>query len=173
MKENISFYHVYSGTLNPCSVDKESYKKAQHSWLCSQCLSPRESWETVDFEIQESAPDDPPLNFVNGCGLGVVRRDFLEELGLQVVQRDLYLGNLRGPNGALIENWMTFRGKQRVIIRGSTNVSFRRCTECSRIVYFAMGKRYLFPSPSENADIFGSDLYGLVLRQQASSRKLA
>jgi hypothetical protein len=125
---------------------------------------------SVDATIQEPVPADPPLNFINGCSLGVVRRDFLEELGMDIVHNYLFIGDLFGPDGHSIENWLTFRGKLRLIIRGTKNVSYRQCSECGRVVYFAMGKRYLYPAPPEHVELFESHLNGLILHENLFSR---
>lgn len=91
-------------------------------------------------------------------------------LSKDAVQRDLYLGNVFGPNGNVLDDWVTFRGRHRVIVRGSKNVSYRKCNVCGRHVYFAMGSRYLFPQPTSDASIQESDLFGLVVTPQVMAR---
>lgn len=54
---------------------------------------------------------------------------------------DLWLGNVFDFEGRCIDDWKTFRGRHRLIVRGSKNVSYRQCVECGRYVFFAMGNR--------------------------------
>ena len=107
--------------------------------------------------------DDAPLTFVMGAGVPIILRRFLDALGAEIIERDLALGAVLDPRGEPVQDWVTFCGRRRLIIRGSKNVSYRECGDCGRHVYFAMGKRYLFPSPPNDATIFESDLFGLVV----------
>jgi hypothetical protein len=93
----------------------------------------------------------------------MARRELIDAFAPERVQADLILGRVFGPSGKMMMDWVTVRGRQRLIIRGSTNVSYRRCDLCRRHVYFAMGKRYLFPAPDADFLISESDLYGLVV----------
>jgi hypothetical protein len=71
----------------------------------------------------------------------------------QVVERDLSLGAVYGPDGTALPHLATFIGRHRVIVRGSENVKSRRCEQCGRVAYYASGKRYLFPAPRDDADL--------------------
>ena len=159
------FVCLQSTTMNPCFLAEDAYAEAKRSWLCSGCCSPKPGFGAVDARLQE-APKDKPLNFVMGCGLPVAYGKFLDRLGESLVERDLSLGQVFGPDGTRLEDWVTFRGRRRLIIRGSREVSYRRCTECGRDVYFAMGKRYLYPNPPQDVALFESDLFGLVLPEE-------
>ena len=144
---------------------KEHYEEAKRTWLCMGCLRPKQPFHGIDAHIQEQTPSDPPLNFVNGCGLGIIRTDFLNQLGSDVVARDLCIGRLLGPDKRQIEEWVTFRGRHSLIVRGSKNVACRHCTECGRFVYFAMGKKYLYPMPRRDVSVFDSGWGGLVVTE--------
>ena len=128
-------------------MSKAAYEEARLSWLCRGCLTPKACYTGIDVQLQQVPPLESDLNFVNGCGLGVARTDLLAKIGADVVKRDLYLGSVYGPGGDLIGDWSTFHGRHRLVIRGSRHVSFRKCEDCGRVVYFGMGKRYLFPMP--------------------------
>jgi hypothetical protein len=95
---------------------------------------------------------------------------FLDALGTDLIQRDLYLGRVYGPDGQELREWATLRGKHRLTVRGTKNVSYRRCAQCGRDVYFAMGKKYLYPGPPPDIAIFESDLCGLVLTEETFLR---
>lgn len=159
----LEFAHLYPVGVNPCTLEKNAYSKARATWLCPGCAAPKPGVGPVDLQIQEERPDDEPLAPVSGCGVMLARRDFLQTLGKEQIQADLMLGEVTGPSGKAMSDWSTVRGHRRLIVRGSEHVSYRRCELCGRHVYFAMGERYLFPSPRAGVGIFESDLYGLLI----------
>lgn len=166
------FFHLYPTGMHPCTPDKRTHAAAIKSWLCPGCGAPKSSVDTaIDIQIQESIPKDAPITFVSGCGLVLARSDFLEQLGETHVRTDLLLGKVSDPAGFVLPDWITLRARHRVIIRGSKNVSHRRCDICGRQVYFAMGAPYLFPAPV-GAFIYESDLYGLLIHPDLFSEKI-
>jgi hypothetical protein len=164
MTSSTLFYHIQSTTTTPCSLAKEEYTRAIEDWLCSGCTTHRPGDTGIDIQIQETVPANPPMNFVSGTGIGLAKLSFLESLGLEAIQQGLRLGNLFGPDRKSLDDWVTFRGLRRLIVRGSRSVSWRRCSTCGRVVYFAMGKRYLYPKPDDNTGVFESDLFGIIIR---------
>lgn len=98
--------------------------------------------------------------------LGLVHRKFLAELDNNVVARDLILGRVFLESGRCVDDWHTFRSRVRIIVRGSKNAGFRVCDECHQVCYSATGKRYLYPEPPTDCEIFESDLAGLVFRSE-------
>jgi len=157
------FIHLHPTGMSPCTLDKSALAQAKETWLCSGCGAPKPSVGSVDVQIQEDRPEDVPLTFVNGCGVILARRDFVDALGQAYVQANLLLGSVTGPAGETMTDWLTVRARHRVIVRGSKNVSHRCCDVCGRHVYFAMGGRYLFPAPPAEASICETDLYGLLV----------
>lgn len=157
------FVHLYPKGMNPCTLEKSAYSRAVETWLCTSCCAPKPTAGLIDVQIQEERPGDNPITFVSGCGVVLARSELLTALGPKRVHDDLLLGIVRGPSGQVMREWVTVRGRHRVIVRGSRNVSYRQCELCGRHVYFAMGARYLFPAPLGGASIYESDLYGLVV----------
>jgi hypothetical protein len=105
-----------------------------------------------------------------GTGVAVARKAALEALGDVVVARDLYIGRVFGPGGTLVHDWATYRGRYRIAIRGTEHVSHRVCESCGRSAYFAMGERHLYPLPPSDAQVFESDLFGMVLEPDLAER---
>lgn len=158
------FYHIQSATMNPCSLTSAAYDWAQENWLCGGCANAKPDALITKVRIHaEDCLEDSPLTFIHGTGVPIVSRSFLAALGGEVVKRDLILGELLDPDGNPLDDWVTFSGRVKLVVRGSKNVSYRTCENCGRHVYFAMGKRYLFPKPPNNVTIFESDLFGLIL----------
>jgi hypothetical protein len=163
-----TFIHLQSSTMEPCSTSRAFLEAA--TWVCAGCRMPRNVAENVSIVIDGSSLKAKLLTFVSGLSIGLMNEKLLGLLNPQYVSTDLILDPVYDLDGALIEEWKAFRAKERVIIRGSKNVTCRVCTECGRNVYFAMGKRYLSPAPSGKRWILGSDLYGLVIPQSDFDR---
>jgi len=164
------YYHVGSRTMNPCNMLKEVYAEARRTWLCQDCGSPRAgSSLPTEIPIQNNRVNDPPLNIIDGA-VGVIHRDLLNQIGEENVNRYLIVGNLVGSRGRLIHDWVTFRGRYQVIVRGTKEASWRRCSECLRVLYFSLDPTYLYPMPPADIDIFESDSWGLVMRPHIFER---
>jgi len=148
--------------MEPCSLQRDSYAAAKGTWLCSGCCSPRPGEYAIDAYIQDRAPAGP-LNLVNGCGLPMANRAFLMRFGEARVEQDLLVGKVFGPDGKEMREWVTFRGRHGLFVRGTEHVQQRRCEVCGRNLYFAMGRRYLYPEPRPEIRLFESNLFGLVL----------
>jgi len=164
------FYKLASSTMDPCTLIRPAYEEAARTWLCTGCAFPKPGVGQIDVRIQEEEPDKTALNFVSGCGLGIARKEFLFFLGEQAVTRDLQLGRVFGPDGRLLQDWATFNGRERIIVRGTEHAGVRRCSECGRRVYFAMSPFYLFPSPREDVSIFDSGNGGIVVSESLGRR---
>lgn len=154
----LEFFHLHPTGMSPCTLEKSALAQAKETWLCSGCGAPKPFVGSVAVHIQEDHPEDSPLTFVNGCGVILARRDLVDSLGQAHVQANLLLGEVRGASGEVMTDWLTVRARHRVIVRGSKNVSHRCCDMCGRHVYFAMGARYLFPTPQPRVSIYESDL---------------
>ena len=163
------YFHVYSATMNPCCMVKGVLEEAQRTWFCSGCCCPRPGFREIDAVIQEKRPE-PVLNGVAACGLGLAHIDFLAALGQDVVERDLHIGRVFDRNGDIINDWVTFRGRRKLIVRGRDHVGYRKCDQCGRSVYFAMGDPYLCPPPKRDDCVYESDLWGLVIPERLMGR---
>jgi hypothetical protein len=154
----LTFAHLYPTGMSPCTLQKEAYAEALNTWLCGDCGAPKPTVGAISVQIQEEEPHDSTLTFISGCGVLLARSAFLKMLGQERVQADLMLGAVNGPSGKISTHWVTVRGRRRLIVRGSKNVSYRRCGACGRHVYFAMGTHYLYPEPTAGVSIHESDL---------------
>jgi hypothetical protein len=160
------FFRLSSAAMDSCSLRRDAYEKAAKDWLCLGCASPKPGLGAIDATIDEVEPEVMPLNFLFGCGLGIARADFLFSFGETTVQRDLHIGQVFNENGKLLDEWVTFNGKHRIFIRGTHHAQYRRCLECGKGVYFALGRHYLSPAPPASVDIFDEGNGGLVISEQ-------
>jgi hypothetical protein len=163
------FYHIYSATMDGCYLTAEANEEARRSWLCSGCNSPKPGVQAIDVQLSH-VPGTEPLNSAVEWGVPIASRKFLDSIGSDVVEQQLYLGRVLGPDGNELEEWVTFRGKHRQIVRGSKEVSCRQCPDCGQTLYFAMDKSYLYPGPPEAVTLFESDMCGIVLSEDLFTR---
>ncbi len=156
--------------MNPCFGTKHWVADALRTWLCPGCHEPKPGRDALDALLQDRSPRDKPLNLVYGCGLGLIHRELLDLLGDDVVKRDLYLGRVIGSGDKQVKDWATFRGRERLIVRGIIDPELRVCEQCKRNVYFARGKHYLFPAPVSDDTVFQSDYWGLIVPPEIHAR---
>lgn len=164
-----NWFHIQSATMEPCALADDAYVEAQQTWLCQGCGAPKPDVRAVDVRLQDVPGTAEEMTFVGGVGVPIARKSFLLTLGSDVVLKNLFLGKVMDARGKPLPDWVTFRGRRRVIIRGSEKVSRRVCAVCGRHVYFAMGKRYLSPAPPPET-VLESDLFGLVLPDDLRAR---
>jgi len=162
MSKNDTYYHVYSATMDGCDLTKEADAMAKESWLCTGCNSPKPGVGAIDVMIR-AAPGTESLNAAIGWGIPIASRACLHAFGDDLVQRELFIGRVLDQHGKEYIDWATFRGRHRVIVRGTKHACTRKCPECGRDIYFAMDKKYLYPAPSPDVSLFESDMCGLVL----------
>jgi hypothetical protein len=165
MTRAMTYYHLASATMSPSSPTAEAYAQARRSWLCEGCALPRPGTGAIDVHL-DADPEDVPLSFVSGIGVGIVRRDLLEALGHEAVAGGLWLGEVFGPDGVRAPKYASFRGKRMVIIRGKAGSSHRLCGSCGRHLYFPLGKRHLVGPVAAPFDIAESQFNQLVVSER-------
>lgn len=156
-----TYIHFQAATMEPCTTSRDVMEAA--SWVCSGCRMPRDNAKDISVIIDRESLRAQFLTFVSALAVGLINEDFLASFDLHARSSDLLLDPVFDLNGQRVEGWKAFRGKERVIVRGSKNVTCRVCHDCGRNVYFAMGHRYLSPAPSSGRRIMGSDLFGLIV----------
>src|SRR6266705_166839 len=111
------FFHIQSATMSPCDLTQDAYQTARETWLCGGCAIPKPGVPITNVRMESHCLNDFPLTFVNGAGLPIASRRLLDALGgLRLVERDLTLGVVLDPEGNPLDDWVTFRGKTRLII---------------------------------------------------------
>ncbi|WP_147450683.1 hypothetical protein [Rhodophyticola porphyridii] len=151
MNEKTDYFLVYlSGTHGSTGVNRNDY----HPWMCRTCRLPRPDVTSIDFQIDSRSPELPYMDADIYMEVAFARRDFLERMGQDVIREYLYLGELRNCDGDLLEDWVTFRGKNRILLRGRKRVhkgktvtGYRCCDTCGAIMYHGEAPHYLCPAP--------------------------
>jgi len=105
MTSNTLFFHLGTLTMDPCFQLKEAHAEAMRTTLCPGCAHPRPGATAIDVRLQEErSPRDKPLNFLYGCGIGLIHQELLEMLAPTDVGRDLYLGRVYNSQGHECDN---------------------------------------------------------------------
>lgn len=156
------FYIHFSFGNNTCNMDREKAKIAEDMWSCKGCYHPKPDVKALDAHIMDNVLDGQ-LNCVWGYALPLARKTFLLRFGEDRVRQCLYIGKVFGPDGELMEDWVTYRGKHSLIVRGTQDAGYRVCDQCGRNVYAAGPRRYLYPAPHEGIEMFQSQSCGLIV----------
>ena len=143
------------------SPDRE--EQSGHLWKCDHCCSPLDGTKQIDLEIDEPAKyiaKQKPLTFSFNYRIKLVWEPFIRVIPQHILDRDLFFGDLIGPDKKRIEGWLTCRCRYGLFLRGTKDIALTVCKDCGYIRYWAHIKPYLYPTPPEDADIFqcGSDL---------------
>lgn len=167
MTQKPRLYHVYSASPSGCTVEPQELARLEKFAICSSCHGPRGYHNPIHVRIEQKKGVHKPLDTAVNRFPGLILRSLLETFDRSAVEQDLYLGNVFGPDNELLEQWATYHGRRRLIVRGTQDVACRVCEVCQQTLYYASGKRHLFPTPPEDTQIFESDLAGLIFREDA------
>jgi len=161
MNDRDYYISVSSLAMNPAELASATSAEARDNWLCSGCTSVKPKTEALTVQLKNQSLEGP-LNVTFGPTLAFAHKSFLFRLGEERVRRHLFLGEVYGPNGRRWDDWVTFRGRHRLIVRGTKDVALRVCPLCGANLYFSRGAQYLYPEPPTNIEIFESHLNGLI-----------
>jgi hypothetical protein len=164
------YHHFYSGTMNPCDINRQFHELAKTTWLCPGCFSPRPDVEAVDIKIDGRKPYGKFMTAAHGVFVPMVSQLFLDYLPKDLVKREFFIGRLIDPSDRPIDGWFTARCRSHVIIRGTKHAGVRRCPECGRSVYFGGLPRYLSPAPPAGHEIHESHLCGFILTETLAEK---
>jgi rubredoxin len=161
------FYYIGMRGTDACGLTKSAFQEARRTWLCPGCNAPKPGLTAIDLKLQGKNLPKNPLNIVFGAGIGVARREFLEEFGPEIIKRDLYIGRVRNEDDVELPDFVSFRGRHNVLVRGVHLAGYRTCADCGRNVYYAGPKWYLYPAPAPGVDLFESNTHQLVSSEKA------
>jgi len=132
---------------------------ASLSWRCRNCRFPLDDTKQIDIKIEEEAPKylakQRPLTFSAFFLQQLVWEPFIRAIPASILDRDMYFGDVIGPDGKRIEDWLTCRCRYELFRRGTKDVMLPTiCKDCGYVRYWAGGKWHLYPTPPEDVDIF-------------------
>jgi hypothetical protein len=162
----LRFFHFKPKGLIPCTVEKEFYEEASRTWLCRGCVQPKPGTRAVMLKL-ETRPPNIAVNIAMGLGVTVVRSDFLDAVA--EFRADLDVGEV-SLDGAVIPEFVTFRPRRQLLLRGDRRSTFRRCDVCGRVSYFPFGTPYVVGGNRLDAAVFESQFHVPLLREDLASR---
>jgi hypothetical protein len=166
MKTKLSYYHLEVSALDTSEMAREARGVAECTWLCPGCRFPKPGATSIDVELDRRGPVNAPVDFVYGFGVPIAEKALIDCFGREAIERDLHLGKVSVLGSGVLDEWVSVRPRRVVTIRGTKQVSHRRCPVCGRLLYFAMGARYLFPAPPPEHEIFERSGDSLVISQR-------
>jgi hypothetical protein len=166
------FLHLKPTTMEPCSLDWTDFESTKNSWFCRGCNWVYPNKLGIDVNTSIDCLKNRYLTFLNGTGLVLAHKGLLSLLPVDLVEQGFNLGNVRSRDGRSLDTWRSMNAINRIIVRGTKNVSFRVCEACGRNVYFAQGTPYVFQSQIEGKSIFGTDSYGILIDSKYVDCKL-
>jgi len=100
---------------------------------CGECSTlPKDCGPPDVVRVKNTSPAGVVL--FTSWGFGVIAVELLEFLGNDAAQC-LRLGRLANPNGDIIEEFRTFVGVERIILRGNRESEHRICKSCGALIY--------------------------------------
>jgi len=170
MSKPSNWSYARSTSIRSHDITDACRERALKSWLCAECGSVKPFAGPVEVQVEGAVPRRQPISSAGEATVILVRWDFLRDLGIEVVERDLLIGKVFDERGDIMSEWASCIGRQKVIVRGSEHVAHRQCGECGRNLYFAMGDPYLFPAPPEDVDILDGGRFEFVLKSYLVDR---
>ena len=140
----------------------ESDSEATTLAFCAECRWPNQRLEGVDVTVA-ARPTGEPLNSFLRRGLGWPIGDSSNSWAPMSSPLIFISAECSIARSRLIDDWVTYRGKHPLVVRGMDHVGSRTCQSCGRNLYFATGQRYLHPTPPADIPLFQSDLLGLIM----------
>jgi hypothetical protein len=155
--------------MSPWDLTNDCINTAKKLWLCSECGFPKHDVRRVDAVVT-GVPDQSTISFLSGCGVGIAATKFLSELGGANLCSYFHVGEVRDRRGVILKEWATFIGIHKIVVRGTDNATYRKCSLCGNSIYFATGRKYLFPAPNPKVNVFDARWGSLVITESLFRR---
>ncbi len=160
-----SYYELTSLSKTPGYPVKDWYEEAKRTWLCSGCSNPKPSIDALDAYLAYP-PDDVPLNIISGVGIGYAQLRFVQHIKMNMLTDQFSFGKVFDPEGSEIPEYITFRSRNLLFIRGDSRSSFRQCGVCNRQLYHPIGKRHILSNDLIGSSIYESQIHQMVVDEQ-------
>lgn len=168
----MNFYQLSSKSPNPETPDKAWFADARRTTLCNGCSSVRVTGQPVEVVLQ-TKPDKSAFNFVHGVCIHIATVSLLNTLFPEGPENFLLLGKVFGPDRKEASDFRTIMAEHRIVVRGNERSTFRICPECGRVLYSAIGKRYILKRDIRNTNVFESQSGNLVVAEQIAERVMS
>lgn len=163
------YLYVEATTKQPAALLAEEFREAKNRWICPGRFHIKPNIGSIDINVPLVRLGPTALNFVFGTGLGLARKAFFEEVGWDLINRNLYLGRLY-LRGVESKSWVTFHGRQPINVRGLVRPGVRKCEHCGSEIYFSYEPSYIWPPPNPSFEVFDKGGTGLVIRSDIAAK---
>lgn len=167
-----NYYLISSLSMGAADPWEPWYEEFRETWLCHGCLTPKPGLEEVDVYL-DTVPDNTPLNFVGGALISYARRDFFECVGLEEIDNTLYLGRVFDSEGKEYKNFVSYRGKSILHVRGNEQSTYRICDVCGAKLYFALGRKYIMADRLTGSNLYKGDGTGDLIVNETLYERIA
>ena len=126
-------------------------------WRCKHCRHLFDGTKQIDIKIDVThkyLAKQRPYTFSVHFDIDIVYEPFIRTIPQQILDRDMFFGNVIGSDGKRVEDWLTCQCKYNLFRRGTKDIMTPAvCKYCGYLYYWAGGKWHLYPAPPEDADI--------------------
>ena len=143
-----------------CDTSYTDEELANLPWRCNHCGFTLDGVKQIDIMLEDftAAPKylakQKPYTFHGILCADIIWEPFIRTVPQYILDRDMFFGNLIGPDKKRIESWLTCRCRYGLFLRGTKDVALTICKNCGYVRYWAHIKPYLYPAPPDDADIF-------------------
>jgi ribosomal protein S27E len=165
----MNYYHLFPISPNPASAEPDWFAEARGSFLCKGCGSVPRGSNVVDVAVQR-VPDKSSINVIYGLGLCFAVTPLLDTLSNGATASVFHLGRVLDSHRSQIAAVHTFMCPNNVLVRGNEKSTFRICPQCGRVLYSAVGKRYVLKREVEGVFIAEDQMGCLVVNESVAQR---
>ena len=142
-------------------------------WACPDCHGPLPGHRLEDVRLSDTPIGPQPLSSSFGIPILFVRRSFLDVVCDGEIERFFEWATVLEPDDTPHQDWLIANGRQQVVIRGTHRPKHRYCATCGALVYLSNDKFFLYPAPAEEVDVFGAEIFGIVVTERVLPRVLS
>jgi len=161
------YYHVvHMGDRS--DLTREYERAFRDRWMCTKYWHFLGEPSAIDLYLDHE-PHNTPLNTVPLVA-GYARIDFLQTIGIDLFREHFYIGRVVNDKGVTCDDFVSFRGKHWLLIRGNERSTYRRCEACGGHLYFPIGDHYLLADRLTDAPLYGCNLGGFIADEEVYKR---
>ncbi len=142
-------------------------------WACPDCRRPQPGHRLEDMRLSDTPIGPRTLTCSFGVRLLFVRRSFLDVVCDGEIERSFEWATVLEPDDTPHQDWLIANGRQQVVVRGTDLPEYRYCATCGALLYLSNDYFFLYPAPAEEVDVFGAEIYGIVVTERVLPRVLS
>jgi hypothetical protein len=154
-----SIIQLYLSGQDSFTSNQEWIREVTGTLFCPHCHNVYASVDRVDAVVQPSRRQTDLDVIAMYCyRVEVLSTHFIDLVGAALVKQTASLGTLSDADGVEYERYRTAVARRdSVIIRGAEASRVKLCPECSRLLYWPIGSRYVLRQNLPRTPLFFSD----------------